>query len=160
MTSTAQKSFLQNDLISLLGNLTVDTAPSFGLMTPQHMVEHLTWIIKSSVKDYGEAPEEPSKGQLRFKQFIEKGAIFKHFPKDASEAKIAKLKYDSLEEALVQIPIAIARFYDFFESNPDVSPFNPMMGTLSFEEIQLFHYQHCRYHLWQFGLIEEYYVKA
>ncbi|MEL6252355.1 MAG: hypothetical protein AAFR87_10135 [Bacteroidota bacterium] len=154
MTTATRKDFLATELTTLLQKLGADTKPSFGVMTPQHMVEHLTWIIKSSVKHYGEPPESPTKGQLRFKQFIANGAIFKHFPKD--DAKVGDLKYSSLEEALKQIPIAVKRFYDFFEANPDFVPFNHMMGSLTFEEIELFHYQHCRYHLWQFGLIEAY----
>ncbi|MDW3652511.1 MAG: hypothetical protein R8P61_35870 [Bacteroidia bacterium] len=154
MSTITHKDFLSTELSSLLQKLSKDSKPSFGIMTAQHMVEHLTWIIKSSVKNYGEAPEEPSKGQLKFKQFIANGAVFKHFPKD--DAEVGKLKYASLEEALEQIPFAIQRFYDFFEANPDHIPFNPIMGSLSFAELELFHYQHCRYHLWQFGLIEEY----
>ncbi|MEM8890693.1 MAG: hypothetical protein AAGD28_22135 [Bacteroidota bacterium] len=154
MTTTTRKDFLSTELFPLLQKLSVNTQPSFGIMTAQHMVEHLTWIIKSSVKNYGEAPAEPTKGQMKFKQFIANGAVFKHFPKD--DAQLAKLKYTSLEEALEQIPAAIDRFYDFFEANPDHISFNPMMGSLSFEELELFHYQHCRYHLWQFGMIEAY----
>ena len=154
MTTTLRKDFLQKQLPELLNKLEAESPANFGVMTAQHMVEHLTWIIKSSIKNYGEAPAEPTKGQLKFKQFIANGAVFKHFPKE--DAEVGKLKYASLEEALTQIPIAISRFYDFFEANPDHIPFNPMMGSLSFEELELFHYQHCRYHLWQFDLIKEY----
>ena len=153
MTST-RKAFLQEQLPELLNKLEANSPPSFGIMTAQHMVEHLAWIIKTTIKNYGEAPQEPTKGQLKFKQFIANGAVFKHFPKE--DAEVGKLKYTSLEEALEQIPIAVGRFYDFFEANPNHVPFNPMMGSLSFEELELFHYQHCRYHLWQFELINEY----
>ena len=154
MTTSLRKDFLQQHLPELLNSLEANSPANFGIMTAQHMVEHLTWIIKTSVKNYGEPPEEPSKGQLKFKQFIANGAVFKHFPKD--DAEVGQLKFSSLEEALEQIPIAVNRFYDFFAANPGHIPFNPMMGSLSFEELEFFHYQHCRYHLWQFGLIESY----
>lgn len=156
MTTTTKRSFLLEKVPSLLNTLHVDTKPTFGLMTPQHMVEHLTWIIKSSVKNFGEPPAEPTKGQLGFKRFIEKGAVFQHRPSDKTVDDLPPLKYASLEEALAQIPIAVARFYNFFDGHPEKKLFNPMMGQLGFEEIELFHFQHCRYHLWQFGLLGQY----
>jgi oxepin-CoA hydrolase/3-oxo-5,6-dehydrosuberyl-CoA semialdehyde dehydrogenase len=156
MTSTERKTFLKDEVLELLQNLQPNTIPSFGLMTPQHMIEHLTWITKSSIKNYGEPEGELTKGQLSFKRFINNGAVFKHRPSDKTKADLPTLKYGSLEEAIKQIPIAIERFYNYGDAHPDTLIYNPMMGQLSFEEIEIFHYQHFRYHFWQFGLIEEF----
>ena len=155
-TTNNKKDFLTKKVPELLKQLKPDTEPAFGLMTPQHMVEHLTWAAKSSVKRYGEPTSEPTKGQLGFKRFIEKGAIFQHRPSDRTKADLPALRYASLEEAVSHIPEAVDRFYRHFESNPGYKAFSPMMGELSFEELELFHYQHYRFHLWQFGLLEEY----
>ena len=95
MTTSTRKAFLQEQLPALLNKLETNSPPSFGIMTAQHMVEHLTWIIKTSIKNYGEAPEEPTKGQLKFKQFIANGAVFRHFPKE--DAEVGKLKFSSLK---------------------------------------------------------------
>lgn len=153
---TAKKKFLTEEIANSLKNLKADTPAAFGIMTSQHMIEHLTWIIKSSAKDHGEPEGQPSKGQLGFKKFIEGGAIFKHRPKDQSKEDLPPLKYGSLEEAMAQIPLAISRFYHFYEGKSDKKGYHPMMGELTFEEIELFHYMHVRYHFWQFGLLGEY----
>ncbi|MEM9720176.1 MAG: hypothetical protein AAGA10_13040 [Bacteroidota bacterium] len=156
MTITTKKSFLTEEVLPLLNTLKADTQPAFGLMTAQHMVEHLTWVTKSSSKRNGEPAGEPTQRQLGFKRFIEKGAIFEHRPSDKTKADLPPLKYGSLTEALEQIPVAIERFYSLFENNPGFKSYTSFTGELSFEELELMHYQHFRYHMWQFGLVEQY----
>ena len=155
-TDKSKKEFLTQQVPELLNKLKPDTEPAFGLMTPQHMVEHLTLIVKTSVKRYGEPEAEPTKRQLGFRRFIENGAIFQHRLSDKTRADLPALKYGSLEEAASHISEALHRFYDHFEANPGFKAYSPFMGEMSFEELELFHYQHYRYHLWQFGLLEKY----
>jgi len=153
---TQKKQFLIQEFTDLLKNLKADQEPNFGLMTPQHMVEHLTWVIKGSVKRAGEPEGEPTKGQLGFQRFIAKGAIMEHRPSDKTKADLPPLKYGSLTEALEQIPVAINRFYDHFEANPEFLSYSKFAGELNFEQTELMHHSHCRYHAWQFGLLESY----
>ena len=147
---------MTREVPKLMAQLKPDTEPRFGLMTPQHMVEHLTLGVKTSVKRYGEPEGTPTDRQLGFKRFIEKGAIFEHRPNNKTKADLPELKYKSLEEALQQIPVAVERFYNHFEANQDFKAYSAFMGELGFEELELFHYMHFRYHLWQFGLLEKY----
>ena len=56
--------FLKNEVPTLLEKLTPETEAKFGLMTPQHMVEHLTVSAKSILKRHGEPEAPPTKGQL------------------------------------------------------------------------------------------------
>jgi len=156
MTSTTKKEFLSQELPELLKNLKPDTEGNFGLMTPQHMVEHIAYVVKFSIKRIGEPENPPTKGQLGFKKFIDNGAILKYRPSEKTKADLPELRYASLEEAIAQVPIAVERFYTHFEANPDFIPYNPFFGELTFEELELFHYQHLRYHAWQFGLVAEY----
>ena len=151
-----KKTFLTVEVPKLLAQLKADSPANFGLMTAQHMVEHLTYSAKSTNKRYGEPEGEPTERQLGFKRFIDNGAVFKHRPSDKTAADLPDYKYGSLEEALEHIPEAINRFYNHFEANPGFKAFSPFMGELNFEELEQFHYSHFRYHLWQFGLLESY----
>ena len=141
---------------NLLNQLDPNTEPAFGLMTAQHMIEHLAVSIKTSVKQYGDPDTPLTEKQMGFHRFIEKGAILQHRPSSKTKADLPELKYDSFEEALKQIPEAIDRFYTHFETYSDFKPYNPFFGSLTFEQLELFHYQHVRYHFWQFGLIAVY----
>ena len=154
--TTSRRAFLRGKVEHLLAKLTADTRPAFGLMTSQHMIEHLVLIVKTSVKRYGEPEGEPTKGQLNFKRFLAQGAVFEHRPRGKTKADLPQLKYDSLEEAIAQVPVAIDRFYSHFDANPGFKAFSPIMGELGFADLELFHYQHFRYHFWQFGLLQSY----
>ena len=157
MTQINKRIFLLEEFPQLLEKLSPDTTGHFGLMTPQHMVEHLTWVIKSTAKKYeGERETPPNKRQLGFQKFIRNGSVLQHRPSDKTKADLPPLKYSSLEEAITHIPAAIQRFYEFWDTNQDYIPYGAFMGELSFDDLELFHYMHVRYHLWQFELIEQY----
>lgn len=153
---STKKAFLIETVPALLQGLHSDTEPQFGLMTPQHMIEHLTSIIKSSVKRYGEPDPALAERQQGFKRFIAKGAVFKYRPSDKTKADLPALKYDTLAQAVEQIQVGIERFYHHYEQNPTFKAYHAFMGELDFAELEQFHYQHVRYHFWQFGLIPEY----
>ncbi len=153
-----KKHFLINELPVLLQQLKADTEPAFGLMTPQHMVEHLTGSIKVTTKRSGEPDPALAEKQMGFQRFIANGAILKHRPSNKTKADLPPLKYASLEEAISHLPEATERFYRHYETHPDFKAYHSFMGELGFEELELFHYQHCRYHFWQFGLLPEYYT--
>lgn len=152
----SKKDFLTKGVLELLKNLKADTEPSFGLMTAQHMVEHLSWTLKVCTKRVGEVENPPTKRQLGFQKFIENGAIFQHRPSDKTKADLPELKFESLEKAIAQVEIAIERFYTHFEANPSFKSYNDFFGELNFEQLELFNYSHYRFHFWQFGLIEKY----
>lgn len=151
------KAFLLDEVPRLLEQLKEDTAPKFGLMTAQHMLEHLASTLKAVSHRYGEVKNPPTDGQLWFKRFInEKGAVFQHRPSDKTKADLPKLKYSTLDEAKAAVVEAIKDFYSHFEANPDFKCYNDFLGELDFGELSLFEYMHYRYHFYQFGLIEEY----
>lgn len=155
--SADRREFLTMQVPQLLTKLTEDSEAKFGLMTPQHMVEHLTWVTKSSLTRASEPEPEMTDSQKFFRKFVDKGAIFKHRPSDKTVADLPALKYTSLKEAIEQIPDAVDRLYQTFEQNPDFKTYNPMMGEFTFEDQELFHYQHFKYHFYQFGLIDSFY---
>lgn len=152
MSTTAEyKQFLTQDCMDLFAKLQADTAPKFGIMTPQHMVEHLIWTAKSMSKRHGEPDPAAAEKQAKWQMFLQ-NPTFKHMPKD--DAKLGDLKYGSLEEAIAQIPAAVERIYAPFEADEHFKAYNPMMGEIDFEAAQRFHHAHFRYHLDQFGLLD------
>ena len=157
MTDSNKRNFLLNELPKILKTLSSETEGNFGLMTPQHMVEHLTLTIKTTAKEYGgERETPPTNGQLGFQKFIKNGSVLQHRPSDKKKVDLPPLKYNSLSEAVSHMPEAIRRFYAFWDANPEHSPYSSFMGEVSFEDMELFHYMHLRFHFWQFGLIPEY----
>lgn len=151
-----KSAFLKNEYLPLINSIDPATEPSFGLMTPQRMVEHMAWVIKSSVKRNGEPTGEPTKGELGFRRFLDKGAVLKYYPSDKTRADLPPLKYDTMEEAIAQLVIAVDRFFNHYEANPDFKSYAPGLGEFSFADWELFHYMHARHHLYQFQAIAVY----
>lgn len=144
------KKYLTERVPELLAQLTNEHKGAFGIMTPHHMVEHLIWVTKSSVKDMGPAPAELTDKQLGFMKFIEKGAHFKHRPSDKKQEDLDPPRSADLATAIAGIPEAVQRLYACPE---DRTFYNPMMGKLSFAQMEKFHAGHYKYHLEeQFGL--------
>lgn len=151
---TTYHHFLTQQLPQFLRSLAPDRAPNFGLMTPQHMVEHLTWVTKAVPKRRGEPAAEPNKSQLYFRGFIEKGAPFEHRPK--AGVTLQSLRSADMSTAITELEKATAQFYELAAKNPTHVSYNDMMGAFNLDELELFLYQHGRWHAYQFGLIEEF----
>lgn len=157
MKAINKRDFLTNNFPELLNNLNSETKANFGLMTPQHMVEHLIGAIESAAVKYeGERENPATKQQLGMQQFIKSGCVLSHRPSDKTKADLPPLKHSSLEEAISFVPKAVKEFYDFRDTNPDYIPYANYLGEVPFEDVELFQFMHIQYHLWQFDLIKQY----
>lgn len=153
----SKRDFLTNEFTPLLEKLSTDTKANFGLMTPQHMVEHLIGAIESATGKYeGERENPATEQQLGMQQFIKSGCVLSHRPSDKTKADLPLLKHASLEEAIALVPKAVQKYYAFQDDNSDYIPYASYLGEVRFEDVELFHFMHIRYHLWQFGLLEQY----
>ena len=147
--------------IDLLNNLSESTKPVWGIMTPQHMVEHLTLAIQSST------------GKIVFDRFItpaDKLAIAKRFlhssrplPKLFVNEVISEvigeglipLVNSDLSSAIKELKIEVEYFDEYFTRNPEAKPINATFGPLDHDEWIAFHNKHFTHHLTQFGLITD-----
>jgi len=151
---TKYKDFLLEVLPAKLKTLPAKQAPNFGIMTAHHTAEHLIFVTKSIMKKNGTPEAELSKSQLFFRKFIEAGCPFEYKPKEG--ATLNELRTESLEAAVKILETATEKFYDLFTADPSYKSYNAMMGEFNLEELELFNYQHGRWHLHQFGLIEKF----
>lgn len=145
--------------IELLNNLSEDTQPNWGIMTAQHMVEHLIMAVQSST------------GKIVFNRFItpeDKMAIAKRFlnssrplPKLFVNEVISEvigeglipLTNNDLSSAIRELKKEVEHFDGYFTRYPEAKPINATFGPLDHEEWIAFHNKHFTHHLTQFGLI-------
>ena len=150
--------YLENksELKILLKKLNGNEKPEFGLMTPQHMIEHLARSIRFS---NGKAPQ---------KQIFENEIAMKvkfHITQTKNEMKpgfktpvlpidkLLDLNFENIEEAINNLITEIKDFELFKLENPNMKPINPVMGEMDFSDWEIFHNKHIRHHLKQFNLI-------
>lgn len=157
MTDTSKRHFLMHDFPKLLEKLSPDTEANFGLMTPQHMVEHLIGAVESATEKYeGERENPANEQQLGMQQFIKSGSVLSHRPSDKTKADLPPLKHASLEEAIALVPKTVQKFYTLQDDNPNYIPYASFLGEVPYEDVEFFHFMHIRYHLWQFDLLAQY----
>lgn len=146
-----------SNYINLLKNLTKEKKPLWGMMTSQHMVEHLVMAVQSST------------GKIVFDRFItpeDKMAIAKRFlnstrpfPKlfvnEVIGAGLKPLFCSDLDSAIEELKKEIIFFEEYFRINPEAKPINATFGPLNYDEWIAFHNKHFTHHLTQFGLIKK-----
>ena len=140
-----------------LEKLGTDTPAKFGVMTPQHMIEHLTVTIKISYNRI-KIPEF----ELSEKQKFQKATLLDtpmDFPKGVlapgmNVGELMPLKSSYLAEAKKQLLSSILAYHDFFTTNPTATPVHPRLGKLDYAEWESFHPKHFKHHFEQFGIWE------
>jgi len=149
------ENYFKNDLIDNLKSLDAHQSPNWGIMTPQHMVEHLigSWLISNG------------KFQVSLKIPKEKVAERRLFLFGDDEFKLAlqspmnkpgelnKLRKASLSEAIETLKLEINIFFDFHNENPNSNFTHPVFEELNKDEWLLFQTKHVKHHLKQFGIV-------
>lgn len=138
-----------------LNKLNTDTPAQFGIMSPQHMVEHLTVTVKIAYNRIKIPEFEPGE-----KQKFQKRALLDtdmDFPRGViapgmKTGDLMPLRSENLDEAKQQLVDSIIAYNTFFESSPDIKTVHPRFGKLNYQEWERFHPKHFEHHFKQFGI--------
>lgn len=144
-----------SELITLFGTLQSNEIPAWGIMTPQHMLEHLSASFRMSnggISLTQAIPDEQIPQRLAFLFSDEP------FPKNLRnaalpEGELRPLKSANLEDAHALLVKMWRQFEQFFVENPDAAPVHPLFGPLRYEQWLRFHFRHMQHHALQFNLL-------
>jgi oxepin-CoA hydrolase/3-oxo-5,6-dehydrosuberyl-CoA semialdehyde dehydrogenase len=159
LTMVAKKSPFEEinrkNVESYLAKLSENSKGKWGIMTPQHMLEHLTDSFKSAVNeikyDIDTAEEQIEKYQDSLYNYYP-------FPKN-SKTPVLKddvlndLKNDNLAEAKKQFIEAYDAFELYYKENPEATANNAVFGELDKDLWDLINRKHLNHHFEQFNLI-------
>ena len=132
-----------------------DTTPLFGIMSPQHMIEHLIFVLTLC---NGKSPQ-----QLMVDERLSK--TIKHYTINTDKEMsigfkapmlgdgLIPLLYPDLNSAIAQLKKELNDFDLYFKENPDSKPMSPVLGELDHREWIIFHNKHFTHHFKQFGLL-------
>lgn len=145
-------------LFEILSKLQADDKPKFGQMTPQHMVEHLAFVVRFS---NGKEPQQHNysiEKEQKIKAFVigtdnDMPIGFKS-PVLPTEG-LPILQLANLANAIDQLKTELSDFDTYFIHHPLDKPINPTMGELSYREWIRFHSRHFTHHFRQFSLFEK-----
>jgi oxepin-CoA hydrolase/3-oxo-5,6-dehydrosuberyl-CoA semialdehyde dehydrogenase len=135
--------------------LTEENKASWGIMSAQHMLEHLDYFNRVAL---GEIDCELVTPEEKLEKYTE--SLYNHYkmPKNFQLALLKKgetedLRYASLEEARQAFLESLSKVDTYMKSNPDYRAFNPTFGHLNYYEWKLYARKHFGHHFEQFGLV-------
>lgn len=142
------------EFLSYVQNLTADTKPLWGKMTPQHMIEHLIIAVKMGNGKIKAGCFNPPEKIPALKRFLQSNRpLPQNFISPIIGDRLLPLEYLSLEQAIAVLEKEILDYEKFFAENTTAILTNATFGDLNKEEWDLFHEKHFTHHLKQFGLL-------
>jgi uncharacterized protein DUF1569 len=131
-----------------------DAVPSWGAMTPQHMVEHLAWVFDVST---GKAEGICNIPEV-MREFV-KPWLFddRPSPRGIKNPMLPEvpgpLTYATMLNARAALQKSLDNFIGYRNTNSQYLGVHPILGPLRFDDWERFHFKHGYHHLLQFGLI-------
>ena len=138
-----------------LSLLTEDIQPQWGIMTPQHMVEHIEFFHRMSI---GEIPTTIETQEKYIERLQESLYTYEPMVKKFDHPLLRKgetedLRYGSLAEAKEKLLEAYDQFEVYFKENPDAETPNTVFGMLNKALWDLLNRKHFDHHFRQFGIV-------
>ena len=160
MVQKKQTTFVEmnDDTINeCLSKLTEKTKPSWGIMTPQHMIEHLEFTYRIAIGEIdGLEIKTPEKILEKVHATL---YSYKEFPAPSKfplykDNVLEELQHENLEVAKSKLLEAREAYLTFFIDHPNRSTLNVVFGILNKYEWYLVERKHLNHHFKQFGLLE------
>lgn len=139
-----------------LSKLAHDTQPKWGILTPQHLLEHLEQgykIMSGEVQDFEIATPEKILDKVHHSLYN-----YDKFPKRTSfptmkKGELEDLLHPDFETAKAKFLEARANYLNFFRENPEAVLKNMVFGELNKYESYLLERKHLNHHFEQFGIL-------
>ena len=146
--------FIKTIFTEKISHLSADTAPLWGKMNVQQMVEHVTGFFKVSTGQLHFPLVTPEEHLPKLKEFLLSDKQFRENTKaPVLPEEPLPVREPDLNTAKAGLNEAIENFFALYELHPDKKIAHPVFGPLNFEEWILLHYKHVTHHARQFGLL-------
>ena len=144
----------RDELFTTLYTLREDQQPIFGLMTAQHMVEHLIWSVTFCNGKFPQQQITTPEMAIKLRPLLM--YTIKPYPRGIKTPMLGEtpppLKYTDIPSAIEQLKEELIAFDKFFEDKT-VTAINPALGVLNYEEWLMVNNKHFTHHMGQFELV-------
>lgn len=150
-------SFISLDLENLLKALTKlhqTSKPTWGSMSAQRMIEHLSEsVVLSMSPNHSFSLQIPEDKIESMQAFLDSDKIFGQNFKVIFAPENAPLKHDEIDLAIDEFVDTWLTFEDYMSTNPDAIVLHPYYGDLTVKQWERVHLKHFTHHFTQFSLI-------
>jgi hypothetical protein len=149
-----KENFLRTRFVPLLQRLDPATAPAWGKMNLQQMIEHFAHdaVACASGRLKIEKIITPPENLQKMREFMMSEKPFRENTMNPLlPADPPALRYKTAQAAIGALQEELICFFEVFKNDPNLLTRNPFFGDLNFEQnVQLLH-KHAVHHLRQFG---------
>ncbi|MGZ3837459.1 MAG: DUF1569 domain-containing protein [Flavisolibacter sp.] len=145
----------RKELNAVLEGLREDSAPRWGLMKAQNMIEHLAKTLQYSngKKQIAQRATEQEASEARARFIYTEVEMSRGLKSPLLGEMPDPFEFSSLEEAKMQLNRELDDFEAYFENHPEASFIQPRLGKMNRKEWIIFHNKHFTHHFLQFGLL-------
>ncbi|MDH7447709.1 phenylacetic acid degradation bifunctional protein PaaZ [Aquimarina sp. 2201CG14-23] len=161
LTMVQKKSpFVQVDRSNIegyLAQLTESNKPKWGMMTPQHMLEHVEKTIRigaGEIQDFEIATPEKYLEKVQEMVYNHKSMPKGHNHPLMKEGVLEDLVHPDLDTAKAKLVEAMDSFELYFKENPEAITKNAVFGEMNKFEWDLLNVKHLNHHFEQFNLLD------
>jgi len=159
MVQKRQETFIEmtdSTIQNALNKLTPNSIPKWGIMTPQHMLEHLEFTYKiasGDIQDFEIITPEKILDKVHASLYS-----YDKFPQNSKfplleENKLEDLIHPDLETSKKKFLEARAKYLAYFKENPKGKLKNLVFGEMNKYEWYLLERKHLNHHFEQFNLL-------
>jgi hydroxymethylglutaryl-CoA reductase len=147
--------FVFNQSFQLLGTLSSTTLPTWGRMTAQQMIEHLTIAVNVSngINKIPLITPVDKVEKTKIILLLSDRAMPKFFHNPALPEDPIPCKHANISEAISSLKSALELFKIHFQYDPKKTQLHNIFGELNYTEWLWFHYKHFHHHFAQFELL-------
>jgi hypothetical protein len=149
-----KENFLRTRFVPSLQKIHADTAPRWGKMNVQQMVEHFTADALRCASGRLKINNilTPAENLERMREFMMSEKPFKENTKNQlMPEEPLPPRHTTLQAAIGELQEELIAFFEAFEKDPHLHTRNPFFGDLNFEQNVHLLYKHALHHLRQFG---------
>ena len=145
----------REELNTFLNKLTEDTEARWGLMKPQHMIEHLVKTLQHSngKKEIAQKSTDEEAKQAKAGFIYTDVEMPMGLKSSLAGETPDPLQYADLDAAKQQLNKELDDFYAYFNEHPTALFIQPRLGKLNHQEWMILHNKHFTHHFKQFGLV-------
>jgi len=149
-----KENFLRTKLVPYLQKIDPATAPHWGKMSVQQMIEHFgEALMNANGRLKFETIHTPISNLAKFREFLMSERPFRENTVNPLLPEEPKpLRFKTIQAAIGALQQQLIYFFEAFERNPNLVTRNPIFGDLNFDQNVQLLYKHALHHLRQFGI--------
>lgn len=150
-----QTNFFNKDVPDLLQKIEANDKPLWGIMTAQHMVEHLGGVLLLGLKKVNIPAMIPPEKQVKVKKgLLSNKPMRRSVPIPGMEGKLLPLQFENIDVAKEKLLKTLNKAITVFDNPDGWNAPHPYAGDCNGQEWKIFQYKHFIHHFKQFGLID------